>query len=374
MDRSGRGPVIDTLANGAVRVANRQIDAWAGTEPWVLVEELRLGAVDDDGPELFATILDFALDAAGSIYVLDAGSREIRVFDSGGHFLRSQGGPGEGPGEFGGVGGLTWGPAGELWVVDYSLHVYTAFAPDGTFLRSMPRAVRGFIYPWPGWFDSGGFLVDWTYSRERVAVEDFPAREIRKLVRVSSDGEPLDTPLVLSHVVPLVASGERWIPFRPATGMRPGPSGSLLWYRTDEYSIARVTLSGDTTLVFSLDSSPAPVTDAERDSVLAIGGSEGPRYSSLDIPRAKPIIRRMTVGDDGYIYVLPETVGRGAGSVVDIFTDAGVYLGAMEAPGISVGRGAPPPVVRGGYLHAVVRDELDVENLIRFRIERPDGS
>ena len=167
------------------------------------------------------------LDAAGSIYVLDVGSREIRVFDSRGHFLRSQGGPGEGPGEFAEAGGLTWGPAGELWVVDYSLYVYTVLAPDGTFLRSMPRAVRGFIYPWPGWFDSGGFLVDWTYSRERVAVEDFPAREIRNLVRVSSDGEPLDTPLVLSHVVPLVASGEQWIPFRPATGMRPGPSGSL---------------------------------------------------------------------------------------------------------------------------------------------------
>ena len=57
-----------------------------------------------------------------------------------------------------------------------------------------------------------------------------------------------------------------------------------------------------------------------------------------------------SLGDDGYIYVLPETLGRGAGSVVDVFTDAGVYLGAMEAPGISVGRGAPPPVVRGGYL------------------------
>ena len=330
-DRSGRGPVIDTLANGAVHVANRQVDAWVGTEPWALVEELRLGAVDDDGPELFSTIRHFALDAAGSIYVLDVGSREIRVFDSRGHFLRSQGGPGEGPGEFAEAGGLTWGPAGELWVVDYSLYVYTVFAPDGTFLRSMPRAVRGFIHPWPGWFDSGGFLVDWTYSRERVAVEDFPAR------------------------------------------VRPGPSGSLLWYLTDEYSIARVTLSGDTTLVFSLDSSRAPVTAAERDSVLAIGDSDGPRYSPLDIPQAKPIIRRMTVGDDGYIYVLPETLGRGAGSVVDVFTDAGAYLGAMEAPGISVGRGAPPPVVRGGYLYAVVRDELDVENLIRFRIERPDG-
>lgn len=372
-DGSGRGPVIDTLANGAVHVANRQEDAWAGTEPWALVEELRLGAIDEDGPELFSTIQHFAVDTAGSIHVLDAGSQEIRVFDSEGRFMRTQGGPGEGPGEFAAAAGLTWSPAGELWVADYRRNAYSVFAPDGTFLHSMTRAVRGYIYPWPGWFDPGGFLVDWTYDRERVAAEDFPAREIRNLVRVSGDGEPLDTPLVLSHVVPLVAGGERWIPFRPATGMRPGPPGSLLWYLTDEYSIARVTLSGDTTLVFSLDSPPAPVTAAERDSVLAIAGSDGPRYSPPDIPGAKPVIRRMTTGDDGHIYVLPETRGRVAGTVVDVFTGAGVYLGAMEAPGIFVGRGAPPPVVRGGHLYGVVRDELDVQFLVRFRIERPDG-
>lgn len=372
-DGSGRGPAIDTLANGAVHVANRQEDAWAGTEPWTLVEELRLGTAHDDGPELFSTIQHFAVDAAGSIYVLDVGAQEIRVFDSEGRFLRSQGGPGEGPGEFAQATGLVWGPAGELWVADYGLYVYTVFSQDGRFLHSIPRAVQGFIYPWPGWFDSGGFLVDWTYDRERVAAEDFPAREIRNLVRVSGDGEPLDTPLVLSHVVPLVAGGERWIPFRPATGMRPGPPGSLLWYLTDEYSIAQMTVSGDTTLVFSLDSSPAPVTAGERDSVLAISDADGRRYSPPDIPRAKPLIRRMTTGDDGYIYVLPETLGHAAGSVVDVFTDAGVYLGGMEAPGIAVGRGAPPPVVRGGHLYAVVRDELDVEYLVRFRIKRPDG-
>lgn len=46
---------------------------------------------------------------------------------------------------------------------------------------------------------------------------------------------------------------------------------------------------------------------------------------------------------------------------MDVFTDAGVYLGEMEAPGISVGRGSPPPVVRDGHLYAVVRDEVDVE-------------
>lgn len=313
------------------------------------------------------------MDAAGSMYVLDAGAREVRVFDSRGRFLRTQGGPGEGPGEFAVAAGLTWSPAGELWVADYNLYVYNVFAPDGTFLRSVPRAVRGSIYPWPGWFDPGGFLVDWTYGRERVAAEEFPAREVRNLVRVSGDGEPLDTPLVLTHVVPLVAGGERWIPFRPATGMRPGPPGSLLWYLTDEYSIARVTLSGDTTLVFSLDSSPAPVTAAERDSVLAISDSDGPRYSPEDIPLTKPVIRRITAADDGHIYVLAETLGNAAGSVVDVFTDAGVYLGSMEAPGISVGRGAPPPVVRGSRLHAVVRDALEVEYLVRFRIERPDS-
>ena len=72
--------------------------------------------------------------------------------------------------------------------------------------------------------------------------------------------------------------------------------------------------------------------------------------------------------------MFPETLGRPAGSVVDVFTDAGAYRGPMEALGIHVGRDAPPPVVRGGFLCSVVRDELGVEYLDRLRIEKPGSA
>lgn len=65
---------------------------------YVLKEELSIG---DEGDEhsLFAGIVDFAVDDEGDIYVLEARTKEVRVFNKAGEFIRAFSKKGEGPGE-----------------------------------------------------------------------------------------------------------------------------------------------------------------------------------------------------------------------------------------------------------------------------------
>ena len=66
-----------------------------GPEPVV-----RIGSADGEDPYLFHRVWDMTTLGDGRIAVADAGSEELRVFDSTGVHLATWGGRGEGPGEF----------------------------------------------------------------------------------------------------------------------------------------------------------------------------------------------------------------------------------------------------------------------------------
>lgn len=69
---------------------------------WTLaaVPELRLGARDGPGADVFGSIRDTEVRRDGVIVVADAMASEIRAFDAAGAHLWSTGRAGEGPGEF----------------------------------------------------------------------------------------------------------------------------------------------------------------------------------------------------------------------------------------------------------------------------------
>jgi hypothetical protein len=365
-----RDPVVDTLPNGPVRVTNREAGAWSREPPWTLVEDLRLGVTDGDGPQAFFNIMALAVDRRGAIHVLNGGTQEVRVFDPRGGFLRAIGGRGEGPGEFEEASGFAFAPDGALWVVDYGLGRYSVFGPNGDFERAVARPVRGFLYPWSGWFDDGARLIDISYERPEPDSEEL---NVSALIRVTADGEVVDTAAVLAHRIPI--TGRRMIaPFGHRLRWGPDRPGSTWLFNTAEYAIARMSLRGDTSLVFTLDAEPAPVSRAERDSLLGLRRPEGVALQSEDVPATKPILLRVFSGDAGYVYVLPDLRGRAPGSVLDVFTGDGRYVGRLDLPPILAVPGTAMPLVRGGHLYAVTRGDLGVEHVVRYRISRPAGN
>jgi hypothetical protein len=102
------------------------------------VPELVLGEGGDfEGPDYdFFRIMGVSQLRDGTLVVANSGARELRFYGADGHFLRSVGARGEGPGEFGDINGQ-WIMAGDTVVVwDRTLSRLQHFSPNGDFVRS----------------------------------------------------------------------------------------------------------------------------------------------------------------------------------------------------------------------------------------------
>src|SRR5690606_19293449 len=117
--------------------------------------DLRLGDFDD--PTIgFSRIFGVDIDDDGDIYVLEALDRQIRVYSPDGELLRRIGGPGDGPGEFGGV--PTFGVIGDtIWTNDLQTGRLALFDRAGNILAT--GRTTGVRVPLPGSF---GYVLPYT--------------------------------------------------------------------------------------------------------------------------------------------------------------------------------------------------------------------
>lgn len=363
---------VDTLPDGAVRVASPATGLWTDTTRWRLEEDLRLGSVESSGAEQFGEITDLAVDAFGRIWVAEGQAQEIRVFGPDGSWVRTVGREGQGPGEFLGPDALRWGPEGRLWVVDQGNARVSVFDTAGNYLSGYVRPVTSGGMPWPGEIMEDGTIVDLTV----VSTDDALTS---RLVRWDTSGAVLDTlPLPSFERRLWVAERENAmaqtpVPYTPSLSWELQPNG-VLWFGTGESYrlVARQLEGGDTIRVVERAYDPVPVTAAEKDS--AMTGldwlrQQGGRPDRDDIPDERPAFRNLFVDDIGRLWVRPSVAADSLRMRrFDVFDSDGRYLGPVDSPVML--RTNPRMVFRDGRLYGVTVDKLNVPYVVRLRIER----
>jgi 6-bladed beta-propeller protein len=365
--------LVDTLEGGRRSVVNTGPE-WAAGGAWTAEEDLRIGTLEGDGPDQLGQVSALKVDAQGRMYVLDYLSQDIRVFESDGSHAHTIGRAGQGPGELMRAAGLNWGPEGNLWVWDPGGR-FSIFTPEGDFVDSRPRGVRGVIYPWRGEFDVDGTLIDWGLEYPGMSAQAGaapPTRIIYYPVRFSSDFAVGDTLPTLNFDFEMNAEGERMV-FGEILSSFQDRQGAIWFAHNKTFTLYRRTLEGDTTLQFSLDATPEPVARHEVDSVRAIYIDQGradraPAYEQF--AESKPMIRRIFSDEVGQIFVLSEQQGLPLGTFVDVFRDSGEYLGRMDLPA-RVNFPYPPPAATDTHLYYITTDEFDVEYVVRMRLNKP---
>lgn len=366
---------VDTLASGRVVVANTGRPLWSSTTAWRLEEDLRIGTATRGGPEAeqFGDIASLASDSRGRIYVLDRMSKDIKVFDPDGTFSHTIGREGRGPGELAVPHAVALGASDTIWVVDDGAVRYSAFAPDGTFLTSHFRRIRGYLAATPGAFLEGGRYVDW--------VPVFPdgrmgARTLHQPILYAPGFGQADTLPPLEYTSPMLPSGgmpQYYFSGRVVAGVDRG--GNIWFANSREYRIYRRNLEGDTTLVFSLPATPAPLLEPDRE-IVRRDFSHRPALAAefLEaLPETKPIVHGIVPDGAGNLFVFVDIVGEPAGSVLDVFQENGVYLGRMTLPTpvpFSARNHVPVVHATSEHLYVVVKDELDVPYVSRLRIQK----
>lgn len=359
---------IDTVAGGTVLVRNPQVGIWDSTSAWRLAEDLRIGAMEGDGPEVFARVHDLEVDAYGRIYVLDSQAREIRVFDDAGQNVRTMGGPGSGPGELERPTGFTWAPTWQLWVEDPGNGRYTVYDTAGAVLATHPRKIDGFRFAWAGSFDRTGKLY---VDGLRIMEQGWEG----VLIGMDSVASPADTFLLPQYDPPayeLVRDGitrsAATVPFAPSLLWRLTPDGSVWFGITDSYTLYHRNLEGDTMRIVERSHVALPVTEAEREEALAVDylremAAQGAKIDPGLVPEYKPAWQGFTLDTDGYLWVIPVLADEKM-SAFDVFDPDGRYLGRIPF-GVQIQARNPIPIIRGNRLYAVIQDELGVQHVVR---------
>lgn len=373
-DSSGGGAAarwagsIDTLPSGQVVVSNPAAPAWTEGEEWQIVEELRLGSLEGEGPELFGRVDLLEVDGEGRIWVFDGQAQEVRVFAPSGDFVRTVGRRGGGPGEFSNAVRMDIGPDGNVWIMDPQNNRLSVFDTAGVYLDGKPAAGGFVILPWPGRFDANGSYY--------VPVPRAGPEFMVDLVRMDTALTPLDTVTPL----PPMPSGEFFehqmmragIPYQGGRITRLSREGTRWAMVTAEYRLMELSHAGDTLRSITREFTPLPVTDADRELArenLEWFTRQGGRIDLSRLPRTKPATRSFVQADDGHLWVEQETTIEDAGRVYDLFDPEGRFLGTMRLPFPLAS--APFPIIRGDQLYGVTRDELGVQYVVRARVERP---
>jgi hypothetical protein len=383
------GTVTDSA--GVQIVTSPPQGMWAAGEVPTIAEELRIGTTGDDPNYQFGQIAGIDVGADGSIYVLDQQSRNVRVFDAQGKYVRTLGGPGSGPGELSAltVGLLVTGDS--VLVPDMGQQRVTRYLSDGTVVGSFPTPItEGISVRWE--HAAGGRIVQQTRFMSfpgQAAVEPKDLLLLRDF-----SGAILDTVLTLPAGKTLQSNAQgmsvKFFDAEPVWTM--GQDGIVYYAMNNVYRIQGYTADGALKRVVIKDVERKPVGESDKTAFLnmmkKLFASQGVPQAAVDqalsimsFAEYYPAFATLLGGPEGTLWVQRiQTADEVMGSADaadfnpqdlgaptwDVFDADGRYLGEVRLPAKFT-----PLRFMGDQIWGSQRDELDVQNAVRLRVTSP---
>ena len=356
-----------------------------------LVPEISVGELDGPEEYLFGNVYGIAVDDDGRLFVLDGQAQIIRVYGPNGTYVETLARRGEGPGELNNAMSVAVLPDGRVLAhepVDGLVKVVGPEPADRDQWAYPPGAIVLPVKPLR--IDRDGRVLV-------TAAGSAPSGQVDQYVIVMGpDGELLDSlappgvrfePPSLERRFPFPAP----VPFTARHYWTTLPSGH---FATGISSVYRVHLHRDDgVLRIERSWEPVPISEAERgyhrERVTRSVRRTQPdwNWNGPPIPESKPPFRAVVAGRDGRIWVQLWSEARPVANLdhdpqnprsepvswespvrYDVFEPDGTYLGVVATPeGFLVS--PSEPIFDGDVVWAVTRDDLDVQRVVRYRIE-----
>lgn len=367
------------------------------------VEELfELGGSMQTGWSAFGEIRDVAFDAEGRVYLLDGVAEQVFVIGRNGNLVRTMGGPGDGPGEFGSARGLAVSPGGAVAIWDSRRNTFARFDPAGEYLENVAPDLPGGEPRAPMRLIDDASMVTGTLLMILNG-------EHALMLSGSLDRSPSGLPIQRIDLGGGDGSVtyEAWLQPRTAgePGDRPMNKGfeSKVWWDasadgtvvvadTVTYRVRVVDGSGTVAREIRRNIVPAPVTDGDREEELervidelsqpgavigagAVGGAptrsdraERARRMTEDMDFAEEfqVVQGVRVGPDGTIWVQRNANGGEEAGLVDWVTMEGDYLGTVDPEALEF----PTAIGPGGLVAVVTEDDFEAPILRVLRVTR----
>ena len=224
----------------------------------------RVGGAEEDGsPDEFGRVVGVVADAGGAMYVADALALEVRVFSPDGEFVRRMGRSGQGPGEFGGLHGITWLSGDTLVLMDYGNARLSLMRADGE-VAGQWNWMR-LTGPARFLFNTGpGEIYAHAY---RMSAGDGSGRGLWVRYTAEGAGDSLAIPTAPQKPGSLATCRGNGIgyfdnPFGDQLLSGPAPNEERIVAWSSQYRIAFLNPAGDTVRVISRDISPMALSDS----------------------------------------------------------------------------------------------------------------
>lgn len=329
---------------------------------WTFSDEpiLEIGVKDGEKAYMFYRLSDAIRLVDGRILASNAGTHELRYYDEEGNYLRSFGGNGRGPGEFGDFSNMNIYRYGKDSIVvndsgNDRMNIYDIEGHLGRTVIVEPIAGAGnpnII----NLFSDGSWLVWSTLGSARL--EGQPGDLIEKeylLHRLQKNGD-YDTELFSFPSRPQVvheAGGIRrfpLVPLYPSPIYLPDNSNNVLYSTAEEPEILRINQNGINTAVFKWQMPRTKVSeiwDEHRKDYLSSAGDpdEQKFYRSflqedLPVPDTVPALAEIHVDRLGYIWAQRFDLSWAdweQNTGTDILSPDGRWLGTLQLPqGINI--------------------------------------
>lgn len=389
--QSGRGGAVttrETLPSGIEQVTNVLPDDPAPT--WMLVEELRVGSVDGDGPDAFGQLRGLIVLPDGGFAVLDSQAQEVRVFAADGSHRATYGGEGEGPGEFRDAHGLMLDPHGRLWVTDPTNTRMSVFDPDTGFVDSFRHHFAYYAYTFLGTMTAAGRIVRPMPGGRSYEIYDLNMELVETISQPGPESEGISPREAMQRGESATPASFAWqsrdgsgsgfmgVPYYPRSVRYYDREGTV-WTGSHEddpagYRIVRQHLAGDTALIVHARKPHVPVSREERNAAIRrIREALRERGADTDrdwskIPDVKPSIVNLFTSEEGNIWARTPSAAPETGEATwDVFSADGTHMGTATAPGLNPSSYLPP-TVRGDEFWAIVTDAFDIQHVVRARI------
>ena len=384
------GSVVDSA--GVAIVMNPDQGLWPKGREWKATEELRIGVVEGDPVYQFGQVLGIDADEEGRIYVLDQQAQEVRVFGADGAYLHTIGRAGSGPGEIGpGAMALLFGRGDTLLVVEGGLMRVSRFLADGTAVGSFPIPFTdGIPLRWDRLPD--GRIVQQARTIRLPGQSEEPEQN-RLLIR-EGDGAIVDTlfELPLGESMDFSGGMPRFRIFETEPIWTLLDDGRLVTALSTDYRLELRTPDGRLERVVTKPFTRRPVTEADREAFLAFfeetlrnsGAPPGAwqmMQQNISFADTYTAFANLMAGPGGTILVqhVQSADQISAGGTVDVqdlgapnwdvFNAEGRYLGVLAFPArFNLIK------IRGDHAYGVWRDDMDVQYVMRFRIDRAGGA
>jgi len=373
--------------SAGIEIVESTAPTWAEGEVWRLSDTplLEIGVTEGEGPYQLFRVVGATRLSNGSIVVLDAGSYEVRQYDSAGRFVTSAGAEGDGPGEFRMLYMLLKTPGDTILALDFVPQRITVYDANLT-LIDVRKPQQPEPVPSSAVFGrlASGALAGVTGGDPQGRAESGPRHSPASYLRLSSTGGCLDTivetPGWDEYLVELMVLGQvglaRHIPPFGRIPQHSVHADQILVGNGDTYEIRVYGEDGAFRTIIRRVTAQIPVTPEHLERYLAVvlarlrTANSRRRWERVfrDMPVALtlPAFDSLTVDAEGNLWVRHYEIESDLIRQWDVFDRSGSWLGTT----------ATPPrfhvfEVGSDYVLGVWKDDLDVEHVQLYELIKP---